>query len=89
MKEKRPTGYRYNEGPVWFWAVMYKPRGRAKPYITVLYPRWKEAKSHVMEANREWAKNGWREAFSTKRFRFYYRGIEIDAYEHMWDRKEA
>ena len=90
MKERKPTGNKiYDGAPVWFWAVMYKPSGRSKPYITTLYPRWKEAKSNAHDANRQWEQLGWRKAFSTKRFRFYFKGLEIDAYEHMWERSEA
>lgn len=87
MREKKPTGNEYKTPErQWYWAVMYKPSGRSKPYVTILYPRWREAKQHAIASNREWTRNGWRDAFSVKRFAFYFRGSEIDAYEHEWSR---
>lgn len=72
------------------WAVMYKPSGRAKPHITAMYPRGDDARRQVLGINRDWEKQGFGGShWSVKRFFFYFRGDEIDAYEHSWQRSEV
>ena len=65
-----------------YWAVMYKRR------ITAIYPRESDARTTVFKSNLTWQKNGWKKDWSVKRFRYYFRGSEIDAYEHEYRRKE-
>lgn len=72
-----------------FWAVMYRPNFRCKPHITCLYPRETEARQDVFHTNRRWKEQGFGDnKWSVKRFFFYFRGSEIDAYEHEWFRAE-
>ena len=89
MKKKRPVvkGNRYDTTAM-YWAVMYNPFGRSKPYIVTLYTRYSEAKSHMRRSNNQWEKNGWKPAFTVQRFMLYFRGNEVDMYEHRWERVE-
>lgn len=71
----------------YYWALMYKPSGRGKAHIVCLYPKGNDARSEALRINKSpfWeGKNAW----SVKRFHFYFRGTEIDAYAHEFQRIE-
>ncbi len=79
MKEVNGKQYDKND---WYWAVMHKK------HIVAIYPRFSEARQHAFHSNKRWEANGWAPNWTTKRFRFYFKGSEIDAYEHEWQRTE-
>ncbi len=81
MRKPAVDGKKYDSNG-WYWACMYRKR------IVALYPRHYEARERAFRANLDWEKNGWPREWSTKRFRFYFKGLEIDAYEHEWERTE-
>lgn len=88
FKTKKPVihGRQYDKTG-FYWAVIYKPH-RSKGHITAIYPRGRDAEMEVNRSNRHWKEQGWAPAWSVKRFKFFFRGTEIDAYEHSWERKE-
>lgn len=71
------------------WALTYKPNSRCKPHITQMYVNGNEAKREAYSINRRWKEQGMGENhWGVKRYMFRFRGEEIDAYEHSWERKE-
>lgn len=68
------------------WAIMYKANARCRPHVCYFYTSGLEARREANLLNRKDSilSGKW----SVKRFRFYYRGSEIDAYEHDFERRE-
>ena len=64
------------------WAVLYRNN------ISRIYVRGRDAQRKVIKNNLEWKKNGWGNDWSTMRFRYRFKGKEIDSYLHDWERKE-
>lgn len=83
MTNRKPAvdGKMYDRNGFW-WGVTYGKR------IVHFYPRWGDARSHAFQQNLIWEKNGWGKQWGTKRFKFYMKGAEVDAYEHDWERTE-
>lgn len=81
MKKEKIIGKLYDR-TAWFWAVMHKR------HITAIYPRYDEARREVFFSNQRWEKLGWGREWYAKRFKYHFRGTEIDAYEHEFKRKE-
>ena len=82
IKKENIHGHEYDKD-AFFWGVMYKASGsRGKPHIVSLHPRGRDAERIVKSNNRRWEENGWQPGWSLKRFKFYFKGEEIDAYEH-------
>lgn len=73
-----------------YWAVMYKPSGLGKPHVVCIYPRQRDAKSEAIQSNRNWKKLSMSgEPYSIMRFRFQFKGVDIDAYEHTFVRHSS
>lgn len=71
------------------WAVMYQPNLKSKPHVVKLYPTERDAKVEVYQANKRWKDLGYGHwHWNVKRFVLYFRGDEIDAYDHEWLRTE-
>ncbi len=88
MAKPTPDGKVYDKKG-FYWGVMYRANHRCKPYITALYPTGRQAEIQVIGINRSWEKQGLgANHWSVKRFFFYFKGSEIDAYEHDWHRLE-
>lgn len=91
MKKRPPAvhGNTYDTNH-FMWALMYRHKMSAKPRIVRMYERARDAQMEANRINAEWRdKYGWSDKhWSTRRFMFYFRGVEIDAYEHDWERKE-
>lgn len=66
-----------------FWAVVYMNR------ISAIYPRQADARREAYPLNARWERNGWGRPFRIVRFRYHFKGAEIDAYVHSWERTEA
>lgn len=87
-KESPPYARDYRKTD-FYWAVMYKPSARAKPHIICIYPRHRDAVIEAMGINRRWKEQGFGDQyFSVMRFRFRFKGVEIDAYQHIFERNE-
>lgn len=86
QEEKRVEGRRY-DSTGYYWALMYKPSGRAKPHIVALYPHGNDARREATRINHEPFWSG-KKQWSTKRFKLYFRGTEVDMYEHLFSRVE-
>lgn len=72
------------------WGLMYQAHKGCKPHIVRMYPRGRDAQREANRTNTRWREQGFKDdCWSVKRFKFYYRGAEIDAYEHDWERTEA
>lgn len=72
-----------------YWAVMYQANRRCKPYITRFYRKGRDAHVHKNKSNKDFEGSGfgnWH--YSVKRYRFYFKGTEVDAYEHEFTRKQ-
>lgn len=67
---------------VFYWCVMYEQRP------VVFYPTHRDAKHYMFEANRGFAEHNINIKYWIKRFRFNFKGSEIDIYEHEFKRKE-
>ena len=90
--QKKNQGRRYDSSG-FYWALMYQPSRRAKPYISAIYPKHGDARSRAVDCNRHWKEQGLGEnglvSWTVKRFKFYFRGTEIDAYAHEFQRQEV
>ena len=64
---KKIIGNPYNQ-TAFYWALMYKPSGPARPHIVRLCPRYEEVRRMVRENNDDWEKNGFGKEWSSKRF---------------------
>lgn len=78
--KKQYDGVPY-DSQAFFWAVMYKPSGRAKPHITTIHTRYYDARREVLRINSDPFWSG-RNMWSVKRFFFKFKGTIIDAYAH-------
>jgi len=86
-KEEQVVSVPYDKN-CFFWGVMYKPSSRAKPHVVSLHPKGNDARRIALHNNRQWEKEGWGAKWSVKRFKFYFKGEEIDAYEHTREVKK-
>ena len=87
LKEPFTVPYDRNQ---FMWGLMYQANRRCKPHVVRMYPRGRDAQREANYNNRYWEKEfGKNWCWQVKRFKFYYRGSEIDAYEHDWERTEA
>ena len=82
MKKEPKIGGREYDSNAFYWAKMYRNR------IQSLHDREGDVRGDVLKLNREWERNGWNKEWSVKRFKLYFRGEEIDSYEHSWERNE-
>lgn len=83
MKKKPVIGGKEYDTQGFYWAKIYRNR------ITALYPNEREARQGVLGANATWEKNNWPREWSVKRFKFYFKGTEIDGFQHYWEREEV
>lgn len=91
MKKRQPPkvhGQPYDKSH-FMWGLMYRHRASSKPRVVRMYERGRDAQREANMINSRWEKEyGWKGHWSVKRFMFYFRGAEIDAYEHEWERLE-
>jgi len=71
--------YRKND---FYWAVVYGN------HITAIYPRQADARTSVVHNNVRWEQHGWGRPWRIVRFRYRFKGTEIDSYLHSFERKE-
>lgn len=80
-KEEKVISVPYDKKQM-FWAVMYRKQ------IVCLYPRGRDAEREVNLNNTTWKNRGWGTPWHVKRFKYMFKGEEIDAYEHIYQRTE-
>jgi hypothetical protein len=89
MKKDEPKGTSQYDKSTFYWAVTYQANKRCKPHIVRIYPRGNDARQYALSSNRHFKEQGFGDwHFAVKRFMFYFKGTEIDAYEHEWQRVE-
>lgn len=90
--QQKNQGRRYDSNR-FYWALMYQASRRCVPRISEIHPRQSDAKRRAMDCNRYWKEQGLGKevvkAWTVKRFKFYFRGTEIDAYAHEFQREEV